>query len=149
MSRQGVRTHHWRTAERGLQQGSLTHFSQCFPSGQYIRIALRTPCHLGEGSLHLAHANRPPSIRRDIAHSTRGRIQSGRHTTFSGYFTSEIPSADISHSDVSQPDGRGGRFNFPGQTCLDLLIVLTRRASTADNLDSRDNHFCTMQRNFS
>ena len=54
---------------------------------------------------------------RGIAHSTRGRIQSGRHSTFSGYFTFWIPSADISH-----PDGRGGRFNFPVQTCLDPLI---------------------------
>nr|CAN61570.1 hypothetical protein VITISV_037260 [Vitis vinifera] len=53
----------------------------------------------------------------DIAHSTRGIIQSGRHSTFSGYFTSGIPFADISH-----PDGRGGRFNFPVQTCPDPLI---------------------------
>nr|CAN67209.1 hypothetical protein VITISV_017003 [Vitis vinifera] len=27
------------------------------------------------------------------------------------------------------PDGRGGRFNFPDQTYLDLLIALTRRVS--------------------
>ena len=38
---------------------------------------------------------------------------------------------------------------FPGQTCPDLLIALTRRASTTDNLDSPDSHFCTVQRNFS
>ena len=25
------------------------------------------------------------------------------------------------------PDGKGGRFNFPGQTCLDPLIALSRR----------------------
>ena len=24
------------------------------------------------------------------------------------------------------PDGRGGRFNFPGQTCPDPLVALTR-----------------------
>ena len=30
------------------------------------------------------------------------------------------------------PDGRAGRFNFPGQTYPDLLIALTRRASAAD-----------------
>ena len=35
--------------------------------------------------------------------------------------------SDISHPDISQPDGRGGRFNFPGQTCPDPLIALTRR----------------------
>ena len=37
------------------------------------------------------------------------------------------------------PDGRGERFNFPGQTCPDPLIALTRRASAADNSDSTDN----------
>ena len=26
------------------------------------------------------------------------------------------------------PDGRGGRFNFPGQTCSDTLVTLTRTA---------------------
>ena len=37
------------------------------------------------------------------------------------------------------PDGREGRFNFPGQTCPDPLIALTRRASVADNSDSPDS----------
>ena len=30
-------------------------------------------------------------------------------------------------SGILTPDGRGGRFNFPGQTYLDPLIALTRR----------------------
>ena len=30
-------------------------------------------------------------------------------------------------ADISQPDERGGRFNFSGQTYLDPLIALTRR----------------------
>ena len=64
---------------------------------------------------------------RGIAYSTRGGILSGRLSTFSGHFTSGIPSTDISHPDISQPDGRGGRFNFPGQTCPDPLIALIRR----------------------
>ena len=37
------------------------------------------------------------------------------------------------------PDGRGGRFNFPGQTCPDPLIALTQKASAADNSDSPDS----------
>ena len=45
---------------------------------ELIRIAMHTPCHPGEGSLHLAHIDGPPY---GIAHSTRGGI----------------PSADISH----------------------------------------------------
>ena len=35
--------------------------------------------------------------------------------------------SDISHLDISQPDGRGGYLNFPCQTCPDPLIALTRR----------------------
>ena len=67
---------------------------------ELLRIAMRAPCHQGEGSLHLAHADGPPC---DVP-----------------------PSSDISHP-VPDADGRGGRFNFPGQTYLDPLIVLTRR----------------------
>nr|CAN65224.1 hypothetical protein VITISV_011152 [Vitis vinifera] len=39
---------------------------------------------------------------RSIAHSTRGRILSGRLSTFSGHFISEILCADILHPDVSR-----------------------------------------------
>nr|CAN62147.1 hypothetical protein VITISV_000925 [Vitis vinifera] len=44
---------------------------------------------------------------RSIAQSTRGRI----------------PYADILHLNISQPDGRGGRFNFSGQTYPDPLVA--------------------------
>nr|CAN77809.1 hypothetical protein VITISV_017601 [Vitis vinifera] len=64
---------------------------------------------------------------RNIAHSTRVRILSDRLSTFSGYFMSRIWCANILHPDISQPDGRGGRFNFSGQTYPDSLIALTRR----------------------
>ena len=53
---------------------------------ELTRIALRAPCHLGEGSLLLAHADGPPC---GIAHSTRERILSDRNSTLSGYLTSE------------------------------------------------------------
>ncbi|RVW69206.1 Retrovirus-related Pol polyprotein from transposon 297 [Vitis vinifera] len=45
----------------------------------------------------------------------------------------------IFHIRSLTPDGRGGRFNFPSQTCPDPLIALTRRASVADNSDSPDS----------
>ena len=37
------------------------------------------------------------------------------------------PSSDISHPEPPV-DGRGGRFNFPGQTCPNPLVTLTRTA---------------------
>ncbi|KAL6324427.1 hypothetical protein AAG906_013031 [Vitis piasezkii] len=79
----------------------------------------------GRGSLHLAHADGPPY---GIAHST-GR-NSRRHfisEILCPIFHIRIPCADILHPDISQPDGRGGRFNFSGYTYPDLLIALTRR----------------------
>ena len=51
---------------------------------ELIRIALRTPCHPGERSLYLAHADGPPC---GIAQSTRGGI----------------PCADISHPEFRAP----------------------------------------------
>ena len=80
------------------------------------RRVVPTPCTRGRSPL------------RSIAHSTRGRILSGRLSTFYGYFTSGIPSADVSPSlDISHSDGRGGRFNFSGQTYPNPLIALTKR----------------------
>ena len=45
----------------------------------------------------------------------------------------------IFHTRRLPPDGRGGRFNFPSQTCPDPPVELTRRTSTTDNSDSPDN----------
>ena len=78
----------------------------------------------------------------------------------SGYLTSEILSADIpstrishirnpvrptfhllriSHTRRLSPDGRGGRFNFPGQTCPDPSVTLIRRTSVANDSHSPDS----------
>ena len=46
-----------------------------------------------------------------------GRNSVRQHSTFSG----------SSNPDISHPDGRGGHFNFSGQTYPDPLIALTRR----------------------
>ncbi|KAL6329564.1 hypothetical protein AAG906_022141 [Vitis piasezkii] len=62
------------------------------------------PCHQGEGSLHLAHVDGLPCDE---------------------FCSADVsPSPDISHPEFCPvihirrltPDGRGGRFNFPGQT---------------------------------
>ena len=45
----------------------------------------------------------------------------------------------ILHSRRLSPDGRGGRFNFPGQTCPDPPITLIRRTSAANDSDSPDS----------
>ena len=108
---------------------------------ELLRIAMCAPCHQGEGSLHLAHADGPPcDARHSLFHP--GISLSDRHSTFSGYLTSGVmfgSSDRIFHIRRLTPDGRGGRFNFPGQTYLDPLIALTRRASVTDNSDSSDS----------
>ena len=79
------------------------------------RIAMRAPCHQEEGSLHLVHADGPPCDVR-ISHSRNSVL-----SDMSG-------SCDrIFHIRRLTPNGRAGRFNFPGQTCLDPLIAFTRR----------------------
>ena len=42
----------------------------------------------------------------------------------------------VLYSQRLPPDGRGRRFNFPGQTCPDPPVTLTRRTSAADDLAS-------------
>ena len=42
----------------------------------------------------------------------------------------------ISHTRHLSPDGRGRRFNFPGQTCPDPSIMLIRIASVANDSHS-------------
>ena len=153
ISEQGIRTHHWRAAERGLQQDLLTlinvfHLDNIFgqdmlSSGwscriawrrvsswgirmELSRIAMRAPYHQGERSLHLAHADGPPC---DIAPSTQGNSD--------GVYSDSLAARDISH-----PDGRGRRFNFPGQACPDPLIEFTRRASAANISDHPDFAQC-------
>ena len=78
---------------------------------ELIRIALRAPCHQGEGSLHLAHAHGPP------CHAWHSSFHPGRNSIRPIFHLLRI-----SHIRCLQPDGRGGRFNFSGQTCLDPLI---------------------------
>ena len=45
----------------------------------------------------------------------------------------------VLHSRRLSPDGRGGRFNFSGQICLDPPITLIRRTSVANDSDSPDS----------
>ena len=78
---------------------------------ELIRIAMRTPCHPGEGSLHLAHVDGPPY---GIAHSTRGGI------TFADIFTFGIPSADISHP---APDIRMGEQGVSTSPVRHIRII--------------------------
>ena len=78
---------------KGVRIGGARHMSSWGIRMELIRIALRAPCHPGEGSLHLTHANGSPC---DIAHSTQGeefrpptfhiRNSVRRHFT-SGYLT--------------------------------------------------------------
>ena len=89
------------------------------------RIAMRAPCHQGEGSLYLVHTDGP---------SCDARISHSRNSALSDMSGS---SDRIFHIRRLTLDGRGGRFNFPGQTCSDPLIALTRRVSQP---------FCTVPR---
>ena len=64
----------------------------------------------------------PPTFHPDVSHPE--------------FFSADIPSGCLTSGILTQ-DGKGGRFNFPGQTYPDLLIALTRRVSQP---------FCTVPR---
>ena len=78
-------------------------------------------------------ADIPPSL--DISHSKfcpstfhlirKSHIQNSVRPTFHFLW--------IFHIRHLMPDGIGGRFNFPGQTCSDPPMALTRRVSAVDN----------------
>ena len=127
---------------------------------ELLRIEMRSPCHQGEGSLHLAHVDGPPfNSRNSSFHLGKNSVRPKFHLLQISYIRNSIrPTFHlllisyirnsvqpkfhllwIFHIRRLTSDGTGGRFNFLGQTCPDPLIVLTRRASTADNSDSLDS----------
>ena len=103
----------WGNTDRGARRVSSWEIRM-----ELIRIALRTPCHPGEGPYTL-HTQTVLLAQHSSVHLGRNSVR--RH------FISGIPCVDILHPDISQLDGRERRFNFSGQTYPDLLIALTRR----------------------
>ena len=96
------------------------------------------------GSLSLAHADGPPcDARHSSFHPGKNSVWPTFHLLRISHIRNSVRSTfhflRIFHIRRLTPDGRGGRFNFPGQTCPDPLIVLTRRASATDNSDSPDS----------
>ena len=113
---------------------------------ELLRIAMRAPCHQGEGSLHLAHADGPPcDARHSSFHPRKNSVRPTFHflqiSHIRNYVRSDMSESSdrIFHIRHLTPDGKRGHFNFPDQTCPDPLIGLTRRASTADNSNSLDS----------
>nr|CAN66746.1 hypothetical protein VITISV_013700 [Vitis vinifera] len=109
---------------------------------ELLRIAMRAPCHSGRGVPTPCTRRRPPC---DLWHRTF--YPDVRHPEFCSVnilprcLTSGIllrrHSIRIFRIRRLMPDGRRGRFNFPGQTYPDPLIALTRRVSQP---------FCTVPR---
>ena len=169
MSGQGVRTHHWRAVGRS----KVAHFSQCFPSGQHIRIG----CYRLDGVDLDSMAARillgspdgvdPDSMRRMSSQGIRMELsRMGPYTLptqtvplrrpdiSSGImFDQTCPDTLIGYFTFGSPDAGWERrhFKFPEQACLDLLIALIQRASAADISDYPDHsklkaECCTVSR---
>ena len=121
-----------------------------------LRIAMRAPCHQGEGSLHLAHADSPPC---DAWHSSfhprRNSVWPTFHLLQISHIRNSVRSDMSESSDSAYPESiRSRQFRFPGQLGLSdtrdspnpfpptikkqTLIILTTKSP-----------FCTVQRNFS
>ena len=127
-------------------------FSAAIPPG-YLASRILLRCHSTRIS-HIRNYVRPTFNLLRISHirnSVPVDVQPSPDISHPEFCSTDVPpSPDILHPefcpadippypDISHPDGRGGHFNFPGQICPDPLIVLTQRASAADNSDSPDS----------
>ena len=77
--------------------------------------------HPGRNYIRLPPLHPATAITPGCRHYTRLPPLSTRNST-----AADIPPGCFTFG-ILTPDGRGGRFNFPGQTYLDPLIALTRR----------------------
>ena len=113
---------------------------------ELLRIAMCASCHQGEGSLYLAHEDGPPyDARHSSFHPGKNFVRPTFHLLWISYIWNSVRSDMTGSSDRIfhirhlMPDGRGGRFNFPGQTCPDPLIALTQKASATAKSNSQDS----------
>ena len=111
------------------------------------------------GSLYLAHVDGPPcDARHSSFHPGKNSVLPTFHLLRISYIRNSVRSTfhllrisyiqnfvrptfhllRIFHIRRLTPDGRGGRFNFPGQTCPNPLVMLARRTSAAKDSDSPD-----------
>ena len=84
------------------------------------------PQKMPRGSLSLAHADDPPcDARHNSFHPRKNFVQPTSNLLQISHTRNSVrPTFNllrISHIRRLTPNGRGGRFNFPGQTCLDPL----------------------------
>ena len=133
----------WGSLDRGAH-----HMSSWGIRMELLRIAMRAPCHQWEGSLHLAHADGHPfNARHSSFHPGKNSVRPKFHLLWISYIRNSIRPTfhllrisyirnsvrqkfhllRIFHIWHLTSDGRGGRFNFPGQICPNPLIALTRK----------------------
>nr|CAN60288.1 hypothetical protein VITISV_011783 [Vitis vinifera] len=101
------------------------------------------PCDAWHGSFHLGRNSVRPTFHLLRISHIRNSVRPTFHLLRISHIRNSVwPTFHlllIFHSRHLPPDGRGGRFNFPGQTCLDPLVALTGRTFAADNSDSLDS----------
>ena len=112
-------------ATRGIAHSTRTEILTHSTRMSHIRNSARPTFYLIRMS-HSRNFARPTSHFFQISHS-RNSIRPTFHLL------------RIFHIRRLPPDGRGGRFNFPRQTCPDPSVTLIRRTSVASDSDSSDN----------
>ena len=118
-----------------LIHSTRTSHIQVWPTFYLIRMShsrhsIRSTSHFLRMS-HSRHSIRPTSHFLRMSHS-RHSIRPTSHFLWMSHSRNSIQPTfhllRIFHIRRLPPDGRGGRFNFPGQTCPDPLMTLTRTA---------------------
>ena len=132
----------WAMAGCRNDAARLMHFSQW--SGQHIRNSAPSTFHPDVSHPEFSSTDIPPGLSHPefcSADIPPGCLSSGillrRHSTRMSHIRNSSPPTfhrarwerlDTGWEGLT-PDGKGGRFNFPGQIYPDHLIALTRRAS--------------------
>ena len=120
----------WESPDRGARRVSSWGIRM-----ELLRITMRALCHQGEGSLHLAHVDGPPcDARHNSFHPGKNSVRPTFHLLRISHIRKSVRSDMSESSDrifhiqrLTFIFRRGGCFNFPGQTCPDPPITLTRR----------------------
>ncbi|RVW93531.1 hypothetical protein CK203_035080 [Vitis vinifera] len=111
-----------------LQTGALLEDPKCAHKIRLIHPDVSRPQFCPDNVLPYSDVSQPPFCPVDIPLSSDGSQPQ--------FYPADVPPSPGIHIRLLMPDGRGGRLNFPGQTCPDPLVTLIRRTSAADNSDS-------------
>ena len=110
-----------------------------FPKNCHVALSLLAVQTTSLATCGIAHSTRTGnshSFHPDISHPDPANVLLSPDISQPQFYPTDVPPSPDIHIRRLTPDGRGGRFNFPGQTCPDPSITVIRIASVANDSHS-------------